>query len=66
MAQHGNRVADKQIELLVRDDGSSVEIGKRLFQQAIVNDKVNVTVPSRWRRRAGSETRSRADNHRKL
>jgi branched-chain amino acid transport system substrate-binding protein len=42
MALHGNTVAGKQIELVVRDDGSSPEAGKRLIQQAIVNDKVNV------------------------
>jgi branched-chain amino acid transport system substrate-binding protein len=42
MAQHGNTVAGKQIELVVRDDSSSFETGKRLIQQAIVNNKVNV------------------------
>jgi branched-chain amino acid transport system substrate-binding protein len=42
VTQHGNVVAGKQIELMVRDDGSSPETGKRLFQQAIVNDKVNI------------------------
>jgi branched-chain amino acid transport system substrate-binding protein len=42
MAQHGNTVAGKKIELVIRDDGSSFEAGKRLIQQAIVNDKVNV------------------------
>jgi branched-chain amino acid transport system substrate-binding protein len=42
MAQHGNTVAGKQVELIVKDDGSSAEVGKRLLQQAIVNDKVNL------------------------
>ena len=42
MAEHGNMVAGKQVELVVRDDGSSAEVGRRLLQQAIVNDKVNV------------------------
>jgi branched-chain amino acid transport system substrate-binding protein len=42
MAVHGNMVAGKQLELVVRDDGSSAEVGRRLLQQVIVNDKVNV------------------------
>jgi branched-chain amino acid transport system substrate-binding protein len=42
MTEHGNMVAGKQVELVVRDDGSSAEVGRRLLQQAIVNDKVNV------------------------
>jgi branched-chain amino acid transport system substrate-binding protein len=40
--QHGDRVAGKQIELIVRDDASSGEIGKRLIQELVVNDKVDV------------------------
>ena len=42
MAEHGDTVAGKQIELLVRDDTTSFETGKRLIQEAIVNDKVDV------------------------
>ena len=42
MAEHGNMVAGKQVELVVRDEVSSAEVGRRLLQQAIVNDKVNV------------------------
>jgi branched-chain amino acid transport system substrate-binding protein len=40
--QHGDRVAGKQIELLVRDDASSGETGKRLIQELVINDKVDV------------------------
>jgi branched-chain amino acid transport system substrate-binding protein len=31
--QHGDTVAGKQIELIVKDDASSGEIGKRLIQE---------------------------------
>jgi branched-chain amino acid transport system substrate-binding protein len=40
--QHGDRVASKQIELIVRDDASSGEVGKRLIQELVVNDKVDI------------------------
>jgi branched-chain amino acid transport system substrate-binding protein len=40
--QHGDRVGGKQIELIVRDDASSGETGKRLIQELVVNDKVDV------------------------
>jgi branched-chain amino acid transport system substrate-binding protein len=40
--QHGETVAGKQIELIVRDDASSGETGKRLIQELVVNDKVDV------------------------
>jgi len=42
MSQHGNMVAGKQIELVVKDGTSSFEVGKRLIQEAIVNDKADV------------------------
>ena len=42
MNQHGDMVAGKKIELMVRDDASSGETGKRLIQELIVNDKVDV------------------------
>src|SRR5580700_9787245 len=41
MAQHGNTVAGKKIELIVRDDQSVPDNAKRLAQELIVNDKVN-------------------------
>jgi branched-chain amino acid transport system substrate-binding protein len=40
--QHGDTVAGKKIELIVRDDASSGETGKRLIQELIVNEKVDI------------------------
>jgi branched-chain amino acid transport system substrate-binding protein len=40
--QHGDKVAGRQIELVVKDGASSPETGKRLLQELIVNDKVDV------------------------
>jgi branched-chain amino acid transport system substrate-binding protein len=40
MQQHGDTVAGRKIELIVRDDIASPEIAKRLAQDMIVNDKV--------------------------
>jgi len=42
MKQHGDTVAGRHIELLVRDGASSGETGKRLIQELIVNDKVDI------------------------
>jgi branched-chain amino acid transport system substrate-binding protein len=42
MDRHGDNAAGARIELLVRDDTSSFDVGKRLIQEAIVNDKVNI------------------------
>ncbi len=41
MAQHGDIVAGKKIELIIRDDASVPDNAKRLAQELIVNDKVN-------------------------
>jgi branched-chain amino acid transport system substrate-binding protein len=41
MAQHGDTVAGKKIELIVKDDGAVAENTKRLAQELIVRDKVN-------------------------
>jgi branched-chain amino acid transport system substrate-binding protein len=41
MAQHGDTVAGKKIELIVRDDAGAPDNAKRLAQELIVNDKVN-------------------------
>src|SRR5580700_7741055 len=50
MAQHGDMVAGKKIELLIRDDGSIPDNAKRLAQELAVNDKVAIlaagTTPS--------------------
>ena len=40
--QHGDKVAGRQIELVVKDGASSAETGKRLVQELIVNDKVDI------------------------
>jgi branched-chain amino acid transport system substrate-binding protein len=40
MAQHGDTVAGKKIELIVKDDGAVPDTAKRLAQELIVNDKV--------------------------
>jgi branched-chain amino acid transport system substrate-binding protein len=42
MAEHGNTVAGKHIELIVKDDGTSFDLGKRLIQQAVVNHEFDV------------------------
>jgi branched-chain amino acid transport system substrate-binding protein len=41
VAQHGDTVAGKKIQLIVRDDASVPDNAKRLAQELIVNDKVN-------------------------
>ena len=41
MEQHGNTVAGKNIQLIVKDDGGIAENTKRLAQELIVNEKVN-------------------------
>jgi branched-chain amino acid transport system substrate-binding protein len=40
--QHGNMVAGKKIELILRDDGGVADNARRLVQEMIVNDKVNI------------------------
>jgi branched-chain amino acid transport system substrate-binding protein len=40
MAQHGETVAGKKIELIIKDDASVPDNTKRLAQELIVNDKV--------------------------
>ncbi len=42
MQQHGDKVAGKKIELIVRDDGNVADNTKRIAQELIVNDKVSV------------------------
>ena len=42
MSQHGNTAAGKQIELIVKDSTSSFEVGKRLIQESIINDKADI------------------------
>src|SRR6185312_3401858 len=42
MKQHGATVAGKKIEIIVKDDAGVPDNSKRLAQELIVNDKVNV------------------------
>ena len=42
MAQNGDTVAGKKIELIVKDDTSVPDVSKRMAQELVVNDKVNV------------------------
>jgi branched-chain amino acid transport system substrate-binding protein len=42
VAQHGDSVAGKKIELIFRDDASIPDNAKRLAQELIVNDKVSL------------------------
>jgi branched-chain amino acid transport system substrate-binding protein len=42
MAQNGDKVAGKKIELIVKDDGGVPDASKRIAQELIVNDKVGV------------------------
>ena len=44
LAMNGDTVAGRKIELIVRDDapGTSGDISKRLSQELIVNDKVDI------------------------
>src|SRR5262249_11346962 len=41
VAQHGNSVAGKKIELIIKDDQSVPDNAKRLAHEVIVNEKVN-------------------------
>jgi len=40
MAQRGNMVAGKRVEIIVKDDQGVADISKRLAQELVVNDKV--------------------------
>jgi branched-chain amino acid transport system substrate-binding protein len=42
MAQHGDTVAGRKIELIVKDDGSVPDLAKRLTQELIVSDHIAV------------------------
>jgi branched-chain amino acid transport system substrate-binding protein len=42
MAQHGDSVAGRKIELIFRDDASIPDNAKRLAQELIINDKVSL------------------------
>jgi len=42
MAQNGDTVAGKKIQLIVKDDTTVADVTKRLAQELVVSDKVNV------------------------
>jgi len=42
MAQHGNAVAGRKVELIVKDDAGTADVTRRLAQELVVNDKVAV------------------------
>jgi branched-chain amino acid transport system substrate-binding protein len=42
MAQHGTTVAGRKVELIVKDDTSVPDVTKRMAQELIVKEKVNV------------------------
>jgi branched-chain amino acid transport system substrate-binding protein len=42
MAQHGGTIAGRKMELILKDDTGTPDITKRLAQELVVNDKVDV------------------------
>ena len=42
MAQNGDTVAGKKIELIVKDDTGAPDVTKRIAQELVINDKVQV------------------------
>jgi branched-chain amino acid transport system substrate-binding protein len=40
--QHGDTVAGRKIQLILKDDGTSPEAAKRVAQELIVNDKIEI------------------------
>src|SRR5215470_13838357 len=42
VTQHGDMVAGRKIVLIVKDDASASDIGRRLILEAITSDKVDV------------------------
>ena len=42
MAQHGNKVEGREVELILKDDTGTPNVTKRLAQELAVNDKVDV------------------------
>jgi branched-chain amino acid transport system substrate-binding protein len=42
MQQHGDKVAGRKIELIIRDDAGTADNARRIVQEMIVNDKVDI------------------------
>jgi branched-chain amino acid transport system substrate-binding protein len=49
--QHGDTVQGKKIELIIKDDGGNSELTRRVTQELLVNDKVQILGGSAVRRR---------------
>jgi len=49
--QHGTNVAGRKIELIVRDDGGVADNARRIVQEMIVNQKVELIGIGKRRRR---------------
>src|SRR5438045_8084729 len=44
MQLHGDKVAGRKIELIVREDSGVPDVARRVVQEMIVNDKVNIVL----------------------
>jgi branched-chain amino acid transport system substrate-binding protein len=44
LGQHGDTVAGRKLQVIIKDDGAAADTSKRLAQELIVNDKVNFVV----------------------
>lgn len=42
MAQNGDTVAGKKVQLIIKDDTGAPDVTKRIAQEMVINDKVNV------------------------
>jgi branched-chain amino acid transport system substrate-binding protein len=42
MAEHGDTVAGRKLEVTIRDDGGAADTARRIIQEMIVNDKVDI------------------------
>jgi branched-chain amino acid transport system substrate-binding protein len=42
MLEHGDTVAGRKVELIVRDDGGVADVARRRVQEMIVNDKIDI------------------------
>jgi branched-chain amino acid transport system substrate-binding protein len=42
VAQNGNTIAGKKVEIILKDDTSAPDVTKRIAQELVVNDQVNV------------------------
>lgn len=52
--QHGDVVAGRKLEIIVRDDGGAADNARRIVQEMIVNDKVNLSASALLQQRLPS------------